>query len=180
MRAKEQSEPKREGGKREKMSERVAELDQESSTVTPDAAVDRPSRAPLDQNDRAPKEFERSRTPNRRLTEQELRELLNVKERELTERQRLKADSRKLRLGNLSAKESDIQTNHTDSANERESANTAGSDFDEARSRVSEPKKPPTEQQLSETLSRGVRELKEAETRRRPNGPEQTLDLDFD
>jgi hypothetical protein len=184
MRAKEQSEPKREGGKREKMSEKAEKLDQESPTVTPDAAVDRRSRAPFDQIDRAPNEFERSRTPNRRLTELELRELLNAKERELSERQRHEREKHQLSSKNADSPEPDILPRDIDHTNEQDGDYSLERGSSEKRQRGSEHKKPLTEQELSDLLSEGVKKLNDAEKRQRDEGherkPNHDLDFGFD
>lgn len=139
----------------EKISEKAEELEWESAATKPDASTDRPPRA---------------RVPNRRLTEQELRELLNAKQRELAERQRHEEEERQLGLGNAEPREPDIKTNDTGIANERESANTAVRDFDEAKSRRTERKKPLAEQELSEILSHGVQRLNEADKWRKIDG----------
>ena len=178
----EQSEQKRDRECQEKMTEKAVELERKTPAVTPEVSMDRSMRAHIDQRDRARPEFERSRDPNRRLTELELRELLNAKERELTERQRHVEEKRQLRLDNAEPKEPDNQTNDTDDANERDGANTAGRHFDDSRSRGSERSKPLTEQELRDVLSQGVGKLNEAKKRRQRDNREQETDfgLEFD
>ena len=180
MIAQERPEAKIDGEHQKRLSEVAVNL--ESTEVTPVASMELPAPARSGQNDRTQHEPRRSRESNRRLTELELRALLNAKERELTERQRHEEENRQLRLRNAESKEPDTQTNETDNVNERESANTAGRDFHEARSRHSDRKKPLTEQELSDLLSQGVRELNEAETRRKQDSPKREPDrgLGFD
>lgn len=179
MMGRETTKMKRCAEQQEMMNETTVNLERESPVAAPDASVDRPPRARLDQNDLKQRQSDRSRDPHRRLTELELRELLDAKERELTEQQRHREEKRRLSSENAKPEKPNTLQCGTERTNGLDIADTTGRDYGESRSRGSKRKKPLTEKELSDLLSQGVRELNEAENRRQLDSPERDSDRDI-
>ena len=148
-------------------------------SVPADARIDRAPETRPSEDDRRRTYSERVQNPQRRLTEAELREVLAAKEHEITKRQRL-AEEKKRALP---------QQHEIESSNipPPEAANETGRPADrhdrETRAHPTERRRL-TEEELRQMLSRGVRELNDAEKRRQRDGPapkpNRGLDLDFD
>jgi len=141
----------------------------------PDLAL-QPSQRHIDKKEFTRPEFEGPRDPNQRLTEIELRELLNSKERELIERQRAGKEKRKFRFGDTELTDLDTPADETDSGNEYEKDSTVRRGSGSERSRISERKKPLTEQELSDVLIQRAKKLMDAEKRRHRDYPEKHSD----
>ena len=162
----------------------AVELKREFPAASPDITVDRPLRTRIEQSDHTQPEFEHPRGQHRRLTELELRELLDAKVQELTERQCRADKRRQLEPENQNPEQGTDPSRgldrETEIANHRETAqqSIARRQSNQRTSRSL------SEEGLRELLNRKEREISEAEKHWRRNTPsdqkDQSIDYGFD